>query len=71
MTVSEFFASCLDADKAKDGVLYSRTPDKQKLPFWFAILHHFKNVAEGREQKPQYVINLLHSLFPVDSNKMW
>jgi hypothetical protein len=58
------------ADKAKRGALYSSTT-KLKMPIWFAMLHHFKNVSEGREQKPQYVINVLFSLFPVDSNKMW
>jgi hypothetical protein len=70
VTVGEFIEASLKADKAKRGALYSSTT-KLKMPFWFAMLYHFKNVSEGREQKPQYVINVLFSLFPVDSNKMW
>ncbi|EFX67541.1 hypothetical protein DAPPUDRAFT_261496 [Daphnia pulex] len=57
VTVGEFIEASLKADKAKRGALYSSTT-KLKMPIWFAMLHHIKNVSEGREQKPQYLPNL-------------
>ncbi|EFX68656.1 hypothetical protein DAPPUDRAFT_329908 [Daphnia pulex] len=70
VTVENFIDSFLKADEAKHGALY-RNVTKQKLPIWFVMLHLFKNVAEGREQHPQYVIDLQFYLFPVISNSTW
>ncbi|EFX73834.1 hypothetical protein DAPPUDRAFT_324814 [Daphnia pulex] len=70
VTLESFVDLSFKADEAERGALYSSVT-KQKLPIWFAMLHHFKNVAEGREQHPQYVIDIQFSLFPVNSNSMW